>query len=52
MEKEEEVDRKRAGKKILKSGQGWTLPAVDRTRWNGLFRRHLLFLNGLARLWD
>ena len=27
MEKEEEVDRRRDGKTILKSGQGWTLPA-------------------------
>ena len=41
MGKEEQVDRKRAGKKILKSGQGWTLPGVDRTRWKGLFRSHL-----------
>ena len=27
MEKQEEVDRRRGGKAILKIGQGWTLPA-------------------------
>ena len=27
MEKEEEVDRRRDGRTILKSGQGWTWPA-------------------------
>ena len=34
MEKEE-VDRRRGGKTISKSEQGWTLPAEDRTRWKG-----------------
>ena len=27
MEKEEEIDRRRGGKTISKSGQGWTVPA-------------------------
>ena len=38
MEKEEEVDRRRGGKTISKSGQGWTFAsstktAEDGTRW-------------------
>ena len=37
MEKEEEVDRRRGGKTILKIGQGWTLPAqLKTTRWKGI----------------
>ena len=39
--KEEKVDRRRGGKAILKSGQGWTSiaqlrAAEDRTRWKGI----------------
>ena len=37
MEKEEEIDRRRGGKTILKIGQGWTLPAqLKTTRWKGI----------------
>ena len=46
MEKEEEVDRRRGGKTILESGQGWTLPAQlgqmkTGPDGKGLLRSHL-----------
>ena len=38
MQKEEEVDRRRDGKTIINSGQGWTLPAQLTGQYgNGLF---------------
>ena len=57
MEKEEEVDRRRGGKTISKSGQGWTLPAQPRLLkrgqdGKGLLRSHLWCPNDHARLWD
>ena len=57
MEKEEEVDRRRGWKTILKSGQGWILPAhlgqlktVQDVK--GLLRSHLWCPNDHTRLWD
>ena len=57
MEKKEEVDRRRGGKTILKSGQGWALPAQlgqmkTGEDGKGLLRSHLWCPNKLARLWD
>ena len=54
MDKEEEVDRRIGRKRIIKSGQGWILPAqlgqlkTEEDR-KGLFRSHLWCPNGLAR---
>ena len=36
LKKIKEVDRTSEVKTILKSGQGWTLPAENRTRWKGV----------------
>ena len=57
MEKEEKVDRRRVGKTILKSGQGWTLTAQRgqlKTGQDGkaLLRSHLWCPNDQARLCD
>ena len=57
MEKEEKVDRKRGGKTISKSGQGWTLPAQPGQLKagqdeKGLLQSHLWRPNDHARLWD
>ena len=54
MEKEEEIDRRRDGKTILKSGQGWTLPSQlgqlkTGQDGEGLLRSHLWWPNDLAR---
>ena len=55
--KEEEVDRRRGGKTILKGGHGWTLqaqlgPLKTGQDGNRLFESHLWFPNDLVRLWD
>ena len=42
MEKEGEVDRRKGEKTILKSGQGWTLPAQLRQLKTGQDRKGLL----------
>ena len=57
MEKEEELDRRRGGKPLLKCGQEWTLvaqqgqlkPGLD---GKGLLGSHLWCPNDLARLSD
>ena len=47
MEREEAVDRRRSGKTILKSGQGWTLPAqqgdLKQERWKGIVAKSSVF---------
>ena len=55
MEKQEGVNRRRGGKTILKSGQGWTLSAQvgrlkSRHGGKGLLGSHLWCLIELARL--
>ena len=50
--KEEEVDRKRDGKTLIKSRQGCALPAETRQIAKGLLRSYLWYPNDLARLWD
>ena len=55
--REEEVDRRRGGKTVLKSGQEWTLPAQlgqpkAGCRGGGLLRDHLWCPDDLPRLWD
>ena len=50
--KEEEVDRKRDWKTIIKSRQGCALPAETRQVAKGLLRSHPWYPNDLARLWD
>ena len=57
MKKEEEVDSRRGGKTISKSGQGWTLPAqLGQLRTDqdgkGLLRIHLWCPSNLARIGD
>ena len=57
MEKEEEVDRRRGGKTISKSEQGWTLPAqLGQLKTGqdekGLLSSHLWCPNHHARLWN
>ena len=42
MEKEEEVDKRRGGKTISKSGYGWTLPAQLGQLRTGQDRKGLL----------
>ena len=54
---EKKVGRRRGGKTILKSGQGWTLPAQlgqlkTGQDGEGLLQSRLLCLNDLARLWE
>ena len=56
-EKEKEMDRRRGGKTISKSGQEWTLPAQlgqlkTGQDGNGLLRIHLWCPDDLPRLWD
>ena len=53
----DKVDRRRGGKTISKSAQGWTLPAQlgqlktgEDRKW--LLRSHLWCPNDHARLWD
>ena len=57
MEKEKEVDRRRDGKILLKTGQGWTLLAqLGQLRigqdGKGLLLSHLWCPNNLEKLWD
>ena len=56
-EREEEIDRRRGGKTVLKSGQEWTLPAQlgqlkTGQSGNGLLQSHLCWPNELPRLWN
>ena len=55
--KEEEVDRRRGGRTILKSGQGWTLPVQlvqlkTGQDGKGLLQSRLWCPSDLARLRD
>ena len=55
--KEEKVDRRRGGKIILRSGQGWTLLAqlgqlTTGLGGKGLQGSHMWCSNDLTRLWD
>ena len=57
MGKEEEVDRRRGGKIISKSGQGWILSAQlgqlkTGQDGKGLLRSHLWCPNDRKSLWD
>ena len=55
--KKKEVDRRRGGKTISKSGQEWTLPAQlgqlkTGQDGKGLLRIHLWCPDDLPKLWD
>ena len=51
MEKRRRVNRRRGGKTILKSEQGWTLPP-QLNEDKRLLGSHLWCPNDLERLWD
>ena len=54
--KKEEVDKRRGGKTISRSGQRWTVSPIraggDRNRWKGIVVMSSVCPNNLARLWD
>ena len=57
MEKEEEVDKRRGGKTMLKSGQEWALAAqLEQLKigqdGKGLLQIHLWCSKNHTRLWD